>query len=86
MKIELLRHFFLSQIQSFPQLILPRDSLNAGKVVDSLMEVHPNEGVGSNRMISPTQIPISFLRLVNNFEANLLSNFSNNGIVRDLMR
>ena len=71
----------LNSIQSFPQFVFPCNSVDSSDIVDGLMKMHSDESLRSNRMVSPTQIPISLFRLVDNLQPNFESNFPDNRIV-----
>ena len=80
MELELSRHLLHHFIQPVSQLVLPRDCMDAGQIVDGLMKMHPDESLRSNRVISPHQIPIDLIRVVDDLQFQLSSHFLDDGV------
>ena len=56
-------------IESFAQLVFSSDGMYPWHVVNGLVEVHPYEGLGSNRMVSPAKIPVGLFFLLTDLHA-----------------
>lgn len=86
MKIKFLRKTLLQFIEPFSQFIFSGDGMNTCDVIDSLMKMHPDEGLGGDGMVSPAKIPVSLFGLIDNFETNFKGGFSDNRVISDLVR
>lgn len=51
------------------ELIFPGDGVDSGDVVDTLVEVHADEGVRGDHKVSPTEIPVTLFRFIYYFHA-----------------
>lgn len=49
------------------------------------MKMHANEGLGSNRVICPTEIPVNFIFIVDYSDSKTSGYFFDNRIVGDLI-
>ncbi len=85
-KIILFRKGLSQHVESFSELIFSSDSVYARYVVNSLMEMHANECLWGDRIISPTDIPICLFWLIDYFHAKQLSDFLYDWILSDCLR
>ena len=65
------------------ELILASDGVDAWDVVDALVEVHADEGVGCDLQVGPAEIPVALLRFFDGLHAEANGCLSYNGIMRD---
>ena len=57
--------------------------MDSWEVVDGLVKMHAYEGLGSDGMVGPAEVPVGFFRLVDDIESYFVGYFSNDGVVGD---
>lgn len=67
------------QIQT--QQVFAGDYVDAGVVVDLLVEVHPDQDVGVDRVVRPEDVPVAGLWVRLDTPAQLLGHFADDGVL-----
>lgn len=64
-----------------PQEVFSGKDVDPRKMIDLLVQVHPVESVGLDLPVCPPYIPVANALLVLDYPAQLLADFSDNGIL-----
>lgn len=80
-EVILLREVFAHAHKSQPKQVLPGQDVDTWEVVDLLMEIHAEQGIGLYLSISPPHVPIPTSLTLLDYPAQLLRNFLNNRVL-----
>ena len=65
------------------ELIFAGDGVDAGDVVDALMKVHSNEGVGRDQQVGPAKVPVTLLWLIRHLHSQTQRHLTHHWVVRN---